>query len=1025
MVVTLLTTAGQRLLELPLSPGTHTIGSADTASLRIQLPGIEPLHARLSVDDFGLTVESLVDDKPVELDQIPLESTALMFPGQRLKLGDLFLELEAPDPSSRPPSSDKYAIGDVFARGGMGVVRSALDPEIGRTVAVKVLHSNLKDPTQKHRFLNEARLTARLQHPSIVPVYELVEEHDGDNFYVMKLVQGVTLKKILDSLAKDDAEMAAKYPLPTLLTAFGKVCDAIAYAHSRNVVHRDLKPDNIMLGNYGEVFVMDWGVAREFGHNDQSEVSLSDASDAGLTLDGEVVGTPQYMSPEQARAEGWAIDGRSDIYALGGILYEILALRASISMRPDLRGNEGLLDILDRVGRGQITLISPPKNIRFQHLPSGRIPEAFTAIVSKAMAHDQRARYKNVTALQQDLERVQGGYLTTAENQTLRRKLSLFVARNRTLLVASLLLLFIASTAIFQTIRSGQNAARALAELTSTASSLLAAADREASYNHLDSALEKLDAAHLLNPALRIDPSLRVWIHIAQGQPIPAANALRSTAQGDTAHPSAASLLPILSRLFNTPIHDWSPEDRLALLNTLETHGRSGERLHLTHLLQASAAPILSLIQNQLASRPGGDNFIVSIDSRGLIAVELKQFSSHSSLEPLRALPIRSLNLNGSTTISDLSHIAGLKLVALKISGSPVTDLGPLRGMPIEILEAHGCPLSSIDILSGMRLRRLTLSNKALKSANLSVLADAPLEELELSGLPVGDLTPLSRKPLRILKLINSDVRDLAPLHGAPIRILDLQGCSQLQSANQLAVLVRLRELTELSLPPNAELPELLRIHPALQKVRMIPFAPTYQSKDTFWEQYQKRRSQAPAHPRINAAWIWGDSAANGKFPPGNEQVLLRTTWKLDAPPSSGIALVTCDDVFTLYINDKPVAYSAELAKLTSIPLHDKLQKGDNHIVVAASNVGAGSNPAGFFFYAEAALSNGSRTSLASNSSWECIPRSLDIRPERYAELPKDWKPATEVTANAQWSAIISSQGPPLLDQPAAQAPAR
>jgi len=176
------------------------------------------------------------------------------------------------------------------------------------------------------------------------------------------------------------------------------------------------------------------------------------------------------------------------------------------------------------------------------------------------------------------------------------------------------------------------------------------------------------------------------------------------------------------------------------------------------------------------------------------------------------------------------------------------------------------------------------------------------------------------------------------------------------------------------------------------------------------------------ARSRISAAWIWGDSAAAGKIPPSGEKILLRTTWKLDAPPSSGTAVLTCDNAFTLYINNKRVAESPQWEQLTSVPLHDKLQKGDNQIVVAVSNAGSSPNPAGLFLYAEASLTNGSRASLSSNSSWEFSPSTLKGNEARLGKLPDDWKPATEVPALAPWSAAISSQGPSLLAQAAAGA---
>ncbi|HEY3806737.1 MAG TPA: serine/threonine-protein kinase [Kofleriaceae bacterium] len=208
-----------------------------------------------------------------------------------------------------------YQLGEVIGRGGMGEVRVAQDLRIGREVAIKRIRGK-PSPDAVDRFLREARIQARLDHPAIVPVYELSTDADGVPFFTMKRLAGETLGKRL-------ADRANVQPL---LRAFADVCLAIELAHSRGVVHRDLKPSNIILGDFGEVYVLDWGVARVLSDTTratQPQQAVASAPGDDETTMGAILGTPGYMSPEQVR--GAPADPPADVYSLGAILFEILA----------------------------------------------------------------------------------------------------------------------------------------------------------------------------------------------------------------------------------------------------------------------------------------------------------------------------------------------------------------------------------------------------------------------------------------------------------------------------------------------------------------------------------------------------------------------------------------------------------------------------------------------------------------------------------------------------------------------------
>jgi len=227
-------------------------------------------------------------------------------------------------PTAHPAGAKRYELGEEIARGGMGIVYEARDNVLGRRVAVKVLRDEYaRAPQAVVRFLDEGRVTARLQHPAIPPIHDLGTLPDGRPFLAMKLIRGRTLADILDG----PRDLAA------LLAVFEHVCQAVAYAHDRGLIHRDLKPANVMVGNFGEVQVMDWGLAKVVG----SAESAAPADPSASTIDsdrnreetaaGGVIGTLAYMPPEQARGEHDRVGRHSDVFALGAVLCEILTGR--------------------------------------------------------------------------------------------------------------------------------------------------------------------------------------------------------------------------------------------------------------------------------------------------------------------------------------------------------------------------------------------------------------------------------------------------------------------------------------------------------------------------------------------------------------------------------------------------------------------------------------------------------------------------------------------------------------------------
>jgi eukaryotic-like serine/threonine-protein kinase len=232
------------------------------------------------------------------------------------------------------PFEERYEVRGSLGQGGMGEIALCTDRRIGRDIALKLIRKGEDDPNVRARFVREACLQGQLEHPAIVPVYDLGATGSGHVYFTMKRVRGLTLAQVLAYSQSSDAEAAQRFSLSKLLAIFIDVCLAIELAHQKGVIHRDLKPSNIMIGDFGEVYVIDWGVAAI-----DSRLATGDT-------DKDVVGTPGYMSPEQ-QAAGMGVDHRSDIYALGAILFEILTFerfdptprldRDRVEARPSVR----------------------------------------------------------------------------------------------------------------------------------------------------------------------------------------------------------------------------------------------------------------------------------------------------------------------------------------------------------------------------------------------------------------------------------------------------------------------------------------------------------------------------------------------------------------------------------------------------------------------------------------------------------------------------------------------------------------
>ena len=308
----------------------------------------------------------------------------------------------------------RYTEIEEIAFGGMKKIFRAYDQTTGRYIAIAKLK---EDMPQEYTgpFIAEARLTAALQHPNIIKIHEIGFDEKDEPYFTMDLKLGDSMSEILGKLDQGDADYEKKYPRQLLLLIFLKVCDAVSYSHSQEILHLDIKPENIQIGEHGEVQLCDWGLARFTGEVETSSESFLDQDFlSGQTLDSEIKGTPGYLAPERITKK-YDRSEQSDIYSLGAVLYSLLTFK---------RPFEGELDkILLNTVDGHVI---PPKD----RYPEGNIPDSLNAIVVKAMSTEPADRYGSVKDLIADINKHLDGFSTQAENAGLVKEISLFYKRN-------------------------------------------------------------------------------------------------------------------------------------------------------------------------------------------------------------------------------------------------------------------------------------------------------------------------------------------------------------------------------------------------------------------------------------------------------------------------------------------------------------------------------------------------------------------------------------------------------------------
>lgn len=660
----------------------------------------------------------------------------------------------------RTDKPKQYIIGQLLARGGMGLVLNAKDLNCRRDVAMKIMSENrAASPQQILRFITEAQVTAQLQHPSIVPVYELSVGPNDEVFYTMKLVKGHTLVDIVSKLAAGDPEYTAKFSLLKLLNIFIRVCEAVAYAHSKGVIHRDLKPDNIMIGDFGEVLVMDWGLAKIMPRdgipnvNDgNGELPDDDAIDSIATdgttkksmqtLDGQIMGSPGYMPPEQALGRKDDVDQRSDVYALGGILYNILTLRSTITAA-------GIKAIVAQIVAGQF---APPVEFNdaesFPHCPDGKIPYSLSAVAMKALDAQASNRYDSVQDFQADIERYLGGFATSVEDPDFLDLVKLMIKRRKREFIwagVSLILMIALTTGFMVKIVEAKNLAeenlrkfRAEQDARQTVSKLL-----------MVNAIEELGKANPQQKDLRYHPTLTD----------------QAFALSLADNPKLTSIRP----LRNVPLI------RLDLSGTGVTD------------LSATAAMPLEWLS--VAGTPVAN--LSPLKDKRLRYLDIAN-TKVEDLSVLRGMPLHTLILNGIRKL-DPEVIGALPLKNVRIDGAQMVYIDEILRLPLDEFGIVDASQKLLPKISALKLNSLYLHGRDVE--DLSALNGIQVKSLTLDSARVRDFSPLRSLALDQLRIVNSFIKDIQFVKDLPLVELQLEKCYQLTDLTALASCPRLEKL--------------------------------------------------------------------------------------------------------------------------------------------------------------------------------------------------------------------------------------
>ena len=723
----------------------------------------------------------------------------------------------------------KYRVRGVVGKGGMGVVYKAKDLHFLRTVAMKVLMRGKKYREEDlQRFIEEAQITSQLEHPNIVPIHEMANDEKGNVYYTMKYVDGLTLTDVLKNIRKGLTQYIEQYPLSRLLNIFQKTCDAVAFAHSRGVMHQDLKPSNIMIGDYGEVLVLDWGLARVIDHEQYSKYKERVATDQMTervipertvqyekvevevpreflhtdhveselrTEGGSIIGTPGFMAPEQIQSHGiyTQVDQRSDIYSLGAILYSILTLHPPV-MGHDIRR------ILNKIIEGDIALpesYNHPEGKalsedraewKLPHCTQSRIPVALSEIAMKALSNNPNHRYQSVKEMQQDIEAYQNGLIWNVvleddfSDADLLSRWEVYggrwdIADEELRLCAGDPQILLLKEPLAGDVRIEFECRQESAYLTDMA--CVIAGVKTENWKEIPSSGYLFKFGGYSNSMNVLERSgNKFWS-------MPASPLVRGKWYRVRIERIGSTLKMMVNGREIINVVDKDPlsgTDRCAIGLVGSMTDSRYSHVKISRLGVPRKADVLEIAEKHLQK----GHFITATD--------LFQDIIDSSPEPDRidraekgieiARKRRHLVKDLPAWKDELQRVWPNARIALRMDNDGVTvdlshtgirDLEPLRGMPITTLICDANAVQNLDPLSGMPLKMLNCAGNPIES--LEPLRDMALNTLICEGCPVESLEPLRGMPLNMINCGGGCLSSgLEPLRGMPLTWLACWG---------------------------------------------------------------------------------------------------------------------------------------------------------------------------------------------------------------------------------------------------------